>query len=305
MTAAMTAARSPMALTRLAPALKVAERGGYALGSFAPRLTPMIAPILRAGEATRSPLIVQISQREFERYGLDPAAFGEAFFAAMEEVRPTVPVVLHLDHTFERSVIEAAIEAGFTSVMIDQSANPLEENIAVSASIARLAHARGVDVEAELGKIGTTDFVETDEDEEHFTDPEEARRFVDETGVDALAVAVGTAHGHYTTRQPRVDLERLRAIRALTPVHLVLHGGSGVPAGMIHDAIRLQGGGISKVNIATDLEHAMLTALGRTERMSDAACRALAPDQLALAKEAVERTVREKIETFLLSAGRA
>ena len=301
----MTARTLPGTLLTLNPALAAAERGGYALGSFAPRYTSMIAPILRAGARTRSPLIVQISQRELERYQIDAAAFGEAFFAALDEVDPGVPVVLHLDHTFEIAVIERAMEAGFTSVMIDQSAKPLDENIAVTAEVVRLAHARGVSVEAELGKIGTTDFVETEEDEEQFTDPEEARLFVAETGVDALAVAVGTAHGHYTTRQPRVDLPRLRAIRRLTPVHLVLHGGSGVPPHMIHDAIRLPGGGISKVNIATDLEHAMLTALGRTERLTDAACCALPASELRLAQDAVERTVVEKIETYLLSAGHA
>ena len=292
-------------LTRLAPALAAAERGGYALGSFALRYTSMIPAILRAGEKTRSPLIVQISQREFERYGITAREFGDAFFAAYEAEERTVRVGLHLDHTLEIAVIEQATDAGFTSVMIDQSAKPLEENIEVTAKVVRMAHGHNVSVEAELGKIGTTDFVETDEDEEHFTDPDEAKRFVTETGVDALAVAVGTAHGHYTTRQPRVDLARLQAIRDLTPVHLVLHGGSGVPAEMIHDAIRLPGGGISKVNIATDLEHAMLTALGRTERLSDAACRALPADQMRLAQDAVERTVIEKIRTFLLSAGKA
>ena len=292
-------------LLRLAPALAAAERGGYALGSFAPRYTSMIAPILRAGKATRSPLIVQVSQRELERYGIDARTFASAVLAAIGAERPGIPIVLHLDHTFDLAVIEEAISAGFTSVMIDQSAKPLDDNIRVSAEVARLAHGRDVSVEAELGRIGTTDFVETDEDEEHFTVPEEARRFVEETGVDALAVAVGTAHGHYITRQPRIDLDRLRAIRALTPVHLVLHGGSGVPAAMVHDAIRLEGGGISKVNIATDLEHAMLTALGREQRLTDAECRALPPDQLRRAEDAVERTVAEKIETVLLSAGRA
>jgi len=290
---------------RLAPALAAAERGGYALGSFAPRYTSMIAPILRAGRKTRSPLIVQISQRELERYFITAEEFADAFFAALEAEPPEVPVVLHLDHTFELDLIEQAIGAGFTSVMIDQSAKPLDDNIAVSAEVVRLAHARDVSVEAELGKIGTTDFVETDEDEEHFTDPEEARRFVSETGVDALAVAVGTAHGHYTTRRPRVDLARLQAIRRLTPVHLVLHGGSGVPAPMIHAAIRLPGGGVSKVNIATDLEHAMLTALGLSDRLTDATCRALPADELKRAQDAVERTVVEKIETYLLSAGHA
>jgi fructose-bisphosphate aldolase class II len=292
-------------LFTLKAALEVAERHGYALGSFAPRYTAMIRPILRAGERTRSPIIVQISQRELERYGITAAGFGEAFFAALAAESPTVPIVLHLDHTFEMPVIAAAIEAGFTSVMIDQSAKPFEENVRVTRQVADYAHARGVSVEAELGKIGTTDFVETDEDEEHFTDPDEAGRFVAETEVDALAVAVGTAHGHYTTRKPRVDLDRLRAIRARTPIHLVLHGGSGVPPEMIQAAVRLPGGGISKVNIATDLEHAMLTALGRTQRMSDAECSALPDREMRLAQDAVERVVVEKIESFLGSANRA
>lgn len=260
---------APKTLVTLKAALAVAERQGYALGSFAPRYTAMIRPILRAAERARSPAIVQISQREMERYGVTPAAFGDAFFRALEAEGSTVPVVLHLDHTFEMPVIEAAIAAGFTSVMIDQSAAPFTDNVRVTRAVVAYAHARGVSVEAELGRIGTTDFVETEEDEEQFTDPDEAGRFVAETGVDALAVAVGTAHGHYTTRKPRVDLARLEAIRARTPVHLVLHGGSGVPANMIQAAVRLPGGGISKVNIATDLEHAMLTALGRTERMTD------------------------------------
>jgi ketose-bisphosphate aldolase len=302
----MTIATKPQGpLFTLKAALEIAETQGYALGSFAPRYTAMIRPILRAGERTRSPLIVQISQRELERYGITAAGFGAAFFAALAAERPTVPIVLHLDHTFEMPVIVAAIEAGFTSVMIDRSAAPFDENVRVSREVADYAHAHGVSVEAELGRIGTTDFIETDDDEEHFTDPDEAGRFVAETGVDALAVAVGTADGHYITRQPRVDLERLRAIRARTPVHLVLHGGSGVPPEMIQAAVRLPGGGVSKVNIATDLEHAMLTALGRTERMSDAECSALPEREMRVAQDAVEQLVVEKIESFLGSANRA
>jgi fructose-bisphosphate aldolase class II len=289
----------------LKAALAAAEAGGYALGSFAPRYTPMIAPILRAGEQTRSPLIVQISQRELERYGITPDAFAAAFYAALRDERITVPVVLHLDHTKDFAVIEAAIAAGFTSVMIDASEQPLEENIATSRRVVEYAHERGVSVEAELGMIGTTDFVETEHDEELFTVPEEAERFVRETQVDALAVSVGTAHGVYMVRQPRVDYARLRAIRALTPVHLVLHGGSGVPAEMMARAIALPGGGVSKVNIATDLELAALGALGREQRMTDAECRALPPEQLARAQAAVEQTVADKIRNFLGSAGRA
>jgi fructose-bisphosphate aldolase class II len=289
----------------LKPALEAAERGGYALGAFAPRYTSMIQPILRAGERTGSPLIVQISQKELVRYGITPEAFAEEFRSALEREQVTVPVVLHLDHTKDMQVIEDAIAAGFTSVMIDASELPLEENIATTRSVVRYAHARGVSVEAELGMIGTTDFVETDRDEELYTDPDEAERFVRETEVDALAVSVGTAHGVYKVRKPRVDYDRLRAIRARTPVHLVLHGGSGVPAEMIAEAMRLPGGGISKVNIATDLELATLGALGREERMTDAECRALPPDELERARAAVEQTVVDKIENFVRSGGRA
>jgi ketose-bisphosphate aldolase len=289
----------------LKAALAVAEQSGYALGAFAPRYTPMIQPILRAGERARSPLIVQISQRELQRYGITPETFASEFYAAVKQEQITVPVVLHLDHTKDMAVIEAAIAAGFTSVMIDASEHPLEENIAITQSVVDYAHARGVSVEAELGMIGTTDFVETERDEELYTDPDEAARFVRETQVDALAISVGTAHGVYKVRQPRIDFARLRAIRARTSAHLVLHGGSGVPPEMIAEAIKIPGGGISKVNIATDLELATLGALGREERMTDAECRSLSPDDLARARAAVAQTVTDKIERFVLSAGRA
>ena len=289
----------------LKQALAVAERGGYALGSFSPRYTPMIRPVLRAGQRTSSPLIVQISNNELRRYGIAPEAFAAEFFEAARDERVDVPLVLHLDHTKDLAVIRAAIAAGFTSVMIDASEKPLDENIAISREVAEYAHARGVSVEAELGMIGTTDFVETEHDAELYTDPREAERFARETGVDALAVSVGTAHGVYMVRQPKVDYERLRAIRALTPVHLVLHGGSGVPAEMMAGAIALPGGGVSKVNIATDLEVALLEALGRAERMSDAECRALPPDQLERGRAAVQRVVEDKIVNFVRSAGRA
>ena len=131
----------------------------------------------------------------------------------------------------------------------------------------------------------------------------EAERFVRETGVDALAVSVGTAHGVYRVRQPRIDYERVAAIRARTAVHIVLHGGSGVPAEMLGRAIGLPGGGISKVNIATDLELAALAALGRKERLSDAGYRALPQAEMLAAASAVEATVRDKIANFVRSRG--
>ncbi|WP_274650802.1 class II fructose-bisphosphate aldolase [Paenibacillus humicola] len=301
----MDAKLRPTNVITLKQALVTAEKHGYATGSFSPRYTPMIRPVLRAAQRTNSPVIVQISHKELVRYEITTRQFGEEFYEGIVSEGITVPVVLHLDHTKEPDTIVQAIEAGFTSVMIDASEKPLEENIAISREIAEYAHAHGVSVEAELGMIGTTDFVETDKDEELYTDPQEAKRFADETGVDALAVSCGTAHGVYMVREPKIDYARLQAIRALTPVHLVLHGGSGVPASMMMQAVKLPGGGVSKVNIATDLELSLLGALGREERMTDEECRSLPADRLEIGRSAVEGTVAGKITGFLGSSGAA
>jgi len=281
----------------------MAEQYSYALGSFSPRYTSMIAAVLQAGEETRSPLIVQISEKELQRYVITPKEFSEEFYGQLQALKISVPVVLHLDHTKSLSTIAAAIEAGFTSVMIDASEKPFEENIQTTKEVVEYAHARGVSVEAELGMIGTTDFVETDKDEELFTDPKEAEIFVRETKVDALAVSCGTAHGVYKVRQPKIDYDRLRAIRSLTPVHLVLHGGSGVPPEMMSQAIKLPNGGVSKVNIATDLELSLLAALHREERMTNKECMSLSAEELEKGKAAVKNTVTDKIANFLGSKG--
>lgn len=299
------AVQKPRNVLPLADILHAAERGGYAVGSFAPRYTPMIEPILRAGQATESPLIVQISQKELDRYGITPEEFATEFYRLVRDGRIALPLVLHLDHTKDREVIRRAISSGFTSVMIDASDKSLEENIAITREIAREAHEKGVSVEAELGRIGTTDFVETETNEEMYTDPEEAGRFFRETGVDALAVSVGTSHGVYKTQKPTIDFARLREIRSHASVPMVLHGGSGVPSDLMDQAIRMPEGGVSKVNIATDLELALLGTLGRDERMTNQECMALPPEELKLGQEAVRRTVEDKIIHFVRSQGHA
>jgi ketose-bisphosphate aldolase len=295
----------PTNVISLTEALAVAEKFQYATGSFSPRYTAMIAPVLKAGQKTASPLIVQISQKELERYGITPFEFANEFYAQLEKLAITVPVVLHLDHTKDLKIIEDAIEAGFTSVMIDASEKSFSENVRITKEVVDYAHAKGVSVEAELGMIGTTDFIETDKDEELYTDPLEAAEFVKQTGVDALAVSCGTAHGVYMVREPKVDYERLAAIRELTPVHLVLHGGSGVPSEMVQKAFQLQKGGVSKVNIATDLELSFLNAIDREERMTNMECNQLPEDSLLAGQNAVEETVKEKISKFLLSENKA
>jgi ketose-bisphosphate aldolase len=281
--------------------LEKANGHGYAVGAFSARYTPFITAILRAAEATQSPVIIQLAQIELQWYEFTLAEFAQQFWAQLEAVKPTVPVCLHLDHTQSFEVIKEAIALGFTSVMIDASAQELEGNIATTRQVVDYAHAHGVSVEAELGHIGTTDYIETANDEELYTDPDEAKFFVDQTQVDALAVSVGTAHGQYLVKQPTIDLPRIQAIRDRTPVLLVLHGGSGTPADQIHNAIRLPKGGVSKVNVATDLELALLTELGRTERLIDAGLRALPAADIERGQRAVQAVVEEKIRYFLMS----
>jgi ketose-bisphosphate aldolase len=279
--------------------LAPAQKAGFAVGAFSPRYTAMIRPVLRAAEHLQSPAIVQIAQVELRWYQLTLGDFARTFWQQIEELQPTAPIGLHLDHTQDIDLIKEAIALGFTSVMIDASHQPLEGNMATTRQVVAYAHEHRVSVEAELGKIGTADFIESDTDEEMYTDPQEAALFVTQTGVDALAVSVGTAHGVYLVRQPKVDIERLSAIRALTEVALVLHGGSGVPAEMVHQAIHLPGGGVSKVNIATDLELGLLAALGRKERTTEAGLNQLSAAELELGADAVQAVVEEKMVNFL------
>ena len=162
-----------------------------------------------------------------------------------------VPVAVHLDHGQSVETCIKAIKAGFNSVMYDGASLPFEKNVYESGLVARLAHACGVDVEAELGKVGDTGFGsgETGVSADVFTDVAEAVRFVEETEVDALAVAIGNKHGRYTST-PHLNINRLREINSAVPVPLVLHGGSGTPDDKVQEAVR---NGIAKVNICTEL----------------------------------------------------
>jgi fructose-bisphosphate aldolase class II len=295
----------PGRLSSLKDLLSGAQRGAYAVGAFSPRYMPVIGAILRAGQALRSPLIVQVAEVELTLYGMTLSEFTRSFWEHFEAERPSVPIGLHLDHTQDLAVIREAIACGFTSVMIDASAKPLAENTAITRQVVEYAHARGVEVEAELGRIASADCVETQTDDELFTDPAEAGEFVRQTEVDALAVSVGTAHGVYTVHRPRIDVERLKAIRECTPVPLVLHGGSDTPAHLIAQAIRVPGGGVSKINIATDLERGFLDALHRKTRLTHAELRAVAKADLDRGLKAAQAVVEDKIVRFLGSRNQA
>lgn len=290
-------------LTELLPA---AQRGGYAVAALSARYRACLRPALEAAQELRSPVIIEISQRELGWFGLTPRDFRDALETAVRALDFRFPLALHLDHSWEPAVIHAAIEAGFSSVMIDASAQPFEENIRQTRQIVTYAHAHGVSVEAELGKLTTTDQLETEGDEALYTVPEEAQVFVERTGCDVLAVSIGTAHGVYPVKNPRIDFARLQEIRRLLPgTLLVLHGGSGLPAETVHRAIALPGGGISKMNIATDLENALLKAMGGLQRMTSAELDALDPALRARGLAAVKAEARDKIEHFVRSAGQA
>ncbi len=285
--------------------LRHAAENGYAAGSFSARYTKLILPIIQAAVNTNSPVIVQLSEKEIIRHKVSAEAFAKEFYRVVEELQPKVPVVLHLDHTKTLETIQAAMDAGFTSVMIDASEKNLDDNVAVTKQVVEMAHRRNITVEAELGKIGTTDFVETDHDEEMYTIPEEAKMFCAQTDVDCLAVSVGTAHGVYTVRQPNIDFKRLEEINKLTPTPLVLHGGSGVPSEMVVKAAALPTGGVSKVNIATDLELEMLAVVGRSGHMTEEELNTYSDDIIEKAREAVRLLVEDKIRHYLGSSNKA
>jgi ketose-bisphosphate aldolase len=286
--------------------LEDARRNGYAVGSFSSRFTAMVQPIILGAIETDSPVIIQESQIEVKRHLLPLRTLADEVKRQIEILDPQVPIVLHLDHTKDIEVVREAINCGFTSVMIDASAKSFDENVELAKRVIEMAHPKGVTVEAELGKIGTTDFAETDYDIQQFTDPEEARKFVELTGVDALAVSVGTAHGAYSDiRRPRVDLKRIAEINALIRTPLVLHGGSGTPSQMVTAAVKMASGGVCKVNIATDLETAQLAIIGKSGHMTEPDWNKYDEETKRKGAEAVKACVEDKIRNYVLSAGHA
>ena len=226
-----------------------AQENNYGVGAFNINNMEGVQAIIQAAEELNSPVILQASQGGIKYAGIEYiAALGK-----LAARNAKVPVTLHLDHGTDFDQVMLCIRNGFTSVMIDGSRFPLEENIAFTKRVVEVAHAVGVTVEAELGKIGgTEDHITVDEKDATFTSPEEAKRFVEETGVDYLAIAVGTAHGVYKG-EPKLDYDRITAIGKLISIPLVLHGSSGVPAESLRKAISL---GICKINIDTDIRAA-------------------------------------------------
>jgi fructose-bisphosphate aldolase class II len=284
-----------MPLVPVKDLLERAEAGGYGVGAFNCNNMEIIQAIISAAEKEKSPVIVQASQGAINYAGLE-------YITALTQVAADntfIPVGLHLDHgtSFEQTV--QCIRHGFTSVMIDGSKLPMAENIALTKRVLEVARAVGVSVEAEIGKIGgTEDDITVNEWEASLTEPEEAQEFVEATGVDALAVAIGTAHGQYKGT-PKLDFERLQKIKELIKIPIVLHGSSGVPDEAIRKAIEL---GVRKVNIDTNLREAFVA--GVREVLENDPKQIDPRKILGPAKDKMSDVIREKIRLFG-SAGKA
>ncbi|CFX02348.1 Ketose-bisphosphate aldolase, class-II [Syntrophomonas zehnderi OL-4] len=278
-----------MALVSVTELLLKADREGYAVGAFNANNMEIVQAIAQAAAMENAPVIMQASQGAIKYAGLDYIT-GMVKMAADEY---KVPIALHLDHGTDFDQVVKCIRSGFSSVMYDGSKLTLKENIAMTNKVLDMARPIGVSVEAELGKIGgTEDHVHVDAKDAMYTDPEEARIFVEETGVESLAIAIGTAHGQYKG-EPHLDFERLEKIKQLVKIPIVLHGSSGVPDNAIQKAIKL---GVCKVNIDTNIREAFVWEMRKIINDN--------PDEidprkiLGPAREAAVDIIRQKIRLF-------
>lgn len=268
-----------MTLVSARDLVAAASAAGTGIGAFNVIHLETAEGLVRASALAGLPVILQISQNCADYHGaLEPIALATLAVAR----RAATPVAVHLDHAERPELVDEAIALGFGSVMFDGGALPYDENVAVTAAVARRAHAAGVYVEGELGEVGGKDGAHAPGVR---TDPDEARAFVAATGVDALAVAVGSSHA-MTDRTAALDLELIARLRAALPVPLVLHGSSGVPDEVIAAAVRA---GMTKINVSTHLNgfftRAVREKLAEDDRLVDSR-KYLAPARHALADEA-------------------
>ncbi|WP_117238007.1 class II fructose-1,6-bisphosphate aldolase [Thermus sediminis] len=297
--------------------LKRAREGGYGVGAFNVNNMEFLQAVLEAAEEGRSPVILALSEGAM-KYG------GRALtLMAIELAKEArVPVAVHLDHGSSYEGVLKALRAGFTSVMIDKSHEDFETNVKETKRVVEVAHAVGVTVEAELGRLaGIEEHVAVDEKDALLTNPEEARLFMERTGADYLAVAIGTSHGAYKGKgRPFIDHPRLERIAKLVPAPLVLHGASAVPPELV-ERFRASGGeigeaagihpediqkaislGIAKINTDTDLRLAFAALIRETLHKNP---KEFDPRKyLGPAREAVKEVVKSRMELFG-SVGRA
>lgn len=274
-------------LSAMTVLLQEATAGGYALGAFNVYNLEGVRAVVKAAEAKRSPVMLQIHPGAWQHGGTPLVAL------CLEAARmATVPVAVHLDHSTSATDMQEALAAGMTSVMADGSHLSYADNVVFTRQSTAIAHAHNVAVEAELGRLsGTEDGLTVPEYEAKLTDPQQARDFVQQTGIDALAVCIGNVHGRYRGA-PRLDFDRLQAIQRAVSVPLVLHGASGLPEEMVHQAIRL---GVRKFNVNTEVREAYVGALRQELQQSPS------PDLVVLmqhAEAAMQAVITDKLYLF-------
>jgi len=249
-------------LVTMTEMLSVAYENKFAVGAFNIGNGEFLRAILETAEEHKSPVILAIHPSELE-------FLTDSFAACCREAanKAKVPVVIHLDHGGGSADVIRAIRCGFTSVMIDASKYHFDENVRITREATEIAHKAGVSVEAELGNVGQAEgSMEEGADECLYTDPAEAKKFVELTGIDTLAVAIGTAHGIYPKdRKPKLQIDRLKQIQSAVSIPLVLHGGSDNTDEEVAESIRY---GISKVNISSEMKRAFFNQLRENLRQS-------------------------------------
>lgn len=267
------------------PYIKKARERGCAIAAFNIHNLETLQAVVEGAADLRSPVIIQTSPGTLKHAGLDYVAACCRVAADQHDV----PMALHMDHCRDFDTLVRCLRAGYTSLMVDASHLSFEDNITLTRRVVDMGRAVGVPVESELGRVGgVEDDLSVDERDASMTDPDQAVEFAERTGIDTLAVAIGTAHGMYKG-EPKLDFKRLSVIREKVSIPLVLHGASGVPDDSVRKALSL---GIAKVNIATELKLPMVAAI--REALQD-------PEEsdprmyMGRARDAVREMVQRKI----------
>lgn len=269
--------------------IKHAFNNGYGIGAFSAHNAETIQGILEAAEDEQSPVIIQIGQKVIQNIGLEPM---KVLIDSMSK-QFSIPIAIHLDHSRNYHQTLQAIQLGFQSVMFDGSSLDFNENVVTTQKVAEIASALGIGSEGEIGKIGgTEDDITVDKKDALITTVEEAVSFVQQTGVDYLAVSIGTAHGMYT-ESPQLRFNRLKEISSAVKRPIVLHGGSGVPDEQVQKAISL---GVAKINVDTELRKAF--TIGLQEAFSEEPTNYVLADTLGLGKQVMKQVVKDKMRLF-------
>lgn len=242
-----------MPLVKVSEILKEADKGGYAVTAFDTFNYETINWVIETAKDLKTSTIIMIYPEMTKYIPVDTFAQIVKTLAAKSEY----PVGLMLDHGDSYELAMKCLKAGFTSIMVDFSSYEFEENVRRTGEVVKAAHAMGVDVEAELGHVGNAENLEDYADDSGYTSPELAKKFVEQTECDVLAIAFGSAHGNYV-REPKLDMERLDAIRKEVSIPLVLHGGTGIPDAQIQEAVRR---GIRKLNVGTGYDQTIFFAM--------------------------------------------